>query len=916
MDYNLKIVIGGVTFPEAQDTTEGAVKTPSVTNVKLDNSACSKTMEIGATASDRLTFTIINPEKTVFDGDEVTLFIQETDTRQKAKTVEIEETVGSETTSEFIFPENDSVTEENSEEEEQISQADEADAASTQEALAEGLDLALSGEFEETTTETLPDGESGLEWQQIGVYYMFSQINNSDGSITITAYDGFSKMNGTFNPTNYTASIADMFADLQAQALEECGITISDEEFGDIEDDDISIFFTCSYREAIGYFAGLKGGFAEFRQDGTCGISQYAFDDNNLIDTELISYNETSAGEMVVESIACNTTRNALKEDLLEAGSGGQDILFTNPFMTQDILDDIFSDYQGMRFTGAVASVSWDDRMNAGEFVRIFTEDEYANYIRVRNNLEQNSGTLTPAEISELRAGMNQLGKIILISSQTIDFKGDAVTTITSICESETSKANKPLTEVDAKFLQVYEDNIDTRELAVQTRQYAQQAQADATAASQAASAAGQAASDASSAASAASTQAQSAASSANTALTQLSIIENVAGTLNWIQEHGQYVPTDHTTVHDDTVYFIYNSTAQDYEPIISPDPTKNPSTEGWYVLDVTASQSDFIMAHLAVTARGLWVIPAGMGAAQDPRYAADYKMLLSDDGVFIYDAGGNLITTLGQSIIFSDSRDQYIGNNRAYIRFDADENTLSIGGANVVFTGDTPLSKLIEDVNGSSNDLNGHYDVSLSGSGTSINAEDIVVDATAFANAIDPETYSPTSDTEIDEKKKYYAKTAVGSPSADDLGTYYELDQVTGKLTLTTDTEITSGKTYYTVEEVASPDVSDIASYYEDDEIPSSVQLTYDGTDWTYGGSAIDPAKYGIEFDSSASFSSGDTVTLIVDYVEGVNTLLPIRNIMEINSEQNALVMKGGLRIGELELIEVNGGIGIRRWS
>jgi hypothetical protein len=93
---------------------------------------------------------------------------------------------------------------------------------------------------------------------------------------------------------------------------------------------------------------------------------------------------------------------------------------------------------------------------------------------------------------------------------------------------------------------------------------------------------------------------ANSALNSANSALTQLSIVEDVAGTLDWIQKHGSYVATSDVTVIPDKIYFEY--TGGDYVPIVSPDQTADPSAEGWFELNISDSQSEYIMAHIALT--------------------------------------------------------------------------------------------------------------------------------------------------------------------------------------------------------------------------------------------------------------------------------------------------------------------------
>lgn len=252
-------------------------------------------------------------------------------------------------------------------------------------------------------------------------------------------------------------------------------------------------------------------------------------------------------------------------------------------------------------------------------------------------------------------------------------------------------------------------------------------AQRSASAAALAAAAADDKAVAAGQAASVAQESATQANKSANDALTQLSFVEDVAGTLQWIQEHGTFVAATDTVVQQNTVYFEYDAQTQDYVPIVSPPEDANPQQRGWYVLDVTDSQSDFIMAHLAVTTRGLWVLPSGVASTDqtvDPdvdkasssdtaaqrqananaRRGTDYKVLLSSDGMYVYDGSGHLVATYGESVRFSADRPQYIGSEDAYIVFtpehvEAGETvpaTVSIGGR-VVMGGTQTLSELLD---------------------------------------------------------------------------------------------------------------------------------------------------------------------------------------------------------------------------
>lgn len=207
-----------------------------------------------------------------------------------------------------------------------------------------------------------------------------------------------------------------------------------------------------------------------------------------------------------------------------------------------------------------------------------------------------------------------------------------------------------------------------------------------------------------------------SANNSANNALIQLSVVEDVAGTLRWISEHGSYVPTTDTTVIEGSVYFIYEN--GDYIPIANPDPSANPSQEGWYVLDVTESQAKYIMAHLAVTSAGLWVLPVNQLAehplvdsndnqiidsdnnpivdfSEDPQHASGYKVLLSGGtndpnfpiGLSIYNDEGEMIANYGTTTTIGaeSGKNVYIDTDSVDIR-EGDNVLASFDGTGVYF--------------------------------------------------------------------------------------------------------------------------------------------------------------------------------------------------------------------------------------
>lgn len=173
----------------------------------------------------------------------------------------------------------------------------------------------------------------------------------------------------------------------------------------------------------------------------------------------------------------------------------------------------------------------------------------------------------------------------------------------------------------------------------------------------------------------------------ASGALTQLSVVEDVVGTLTWISEHGTYVLTQDTEVVPGKHYFEKQGDV--YNLIINP--SGNPSTEGYYELSgVDEAVTNYVATHLALTNEGLWVV----------NDSGSYKVLLSSEGMKVFDPEGLPVSTFGESIEFSSTRPQHIGGDDAYITFyDSDNDgipdAINIGGSNVTVLGNRSLADI-----------------------------------------------------------------------------------------------------------------------------------------------------------------------------------------------------------------------------
>lgn len=458
MKYKTKIKING-----AELTDEQSSSASSITGVSLEASA-GNGFQVGNSAASALSVTILKPYKTSFDGDKVEFYILPDGEDDESLAKKLEEEVGSAEETEHV-EDNDETDDIETEEVddgegEEMTAEEEAEAEAEDDIEESNLFDTMNGEEvtgEVTEEEAVPDP---ADWELFGVFYVYKQTNNRDGSITLRCYDGFQLLHGDYVPAIKSGTIQQFYDDIRTQCAE-FGVTVDPEEFAEEENVTITWNQVCSFRQAIGYIAGLVGGYATFGDDDTLGIDYYAYNDRVLLLTELLDYKTTSAGETQIDGVVCTVN---LRGDTVESGDGGQSITFYNPFATQQTVDSILEQYQGIRYIGANLKAKWDPSVRCGDLVRVMSEAEYRNYIAMGNAF-RNSGEMTAAEVLNLKKELNAVGRTILVSSQRIDFGGETLTEITSHLPTEAEKANAPTSPNDAKFRIVTAELIKTNEL-------------------------------------------------------------------------------------------------------------------------------------------------------------------------------------------------------------------------------------------------------------------------------------------------------------------------------------------------------------------------------------------------------------------------------------------------------------------
>lgn len=124
-----------------------------------------------------------------------------------------------------------------------------------------------------------------------------------------------------------------------------------------------------TYREMIGYIASLYGRFAVFNREGNLEIRWYDTQNVYEVDLTRAAEPETSELNFTISKLTCATGED---EDNLTSGSGFGEVTFSNPFMTQSILDNILLARQGFAYrAGSIQLLLGDPRLDTWDTLSV-----------------------------------------------------------------------------------------------------------------------------------------------------------------------------------------------------------------------------------------------------------------------------------------------------------------------------------------------------------------------------------------------------------------------------------------------------------------------------------------------------------------------------------------------------------------
>jgi hypothetical protein len=244
------------------------------------------------------------------------------------------------------------------------------------------------------------------EWIPLGRFYgANTETTNDFKNLKLTAYDGFCKMTGKYNATvSEDTNLQAVYDDLKEQLYAQCGITLKDAV---MPDKSLKFpYLDITFQQAIGYVAGCIGGFARFDRAGKLEIAKYAeiayTIDRNM--QYMSGFKRTTDKPIMITSVSTGTQEKSIVRG---DGSNGTNINFENPYITDEMADDIFNEIHNLTYTPCQVKWRGNPAIQAGDIVQAIDKDNAPHNVLI----------------------MSQTIKIGGGCNATIDCKGTSTTT-------------------------------------------------------------------------------------------------------------------------------------------------------------------------------------------------------------------------------------------------------------------------------------------------------------------------------------------------------------------------------------------------------------------------------------------------------------------------------------------------------
>ena len=252
-------------------------------------------------------------------------------------------------------------------------------------------DFSLGSTMSQYIEVTIPDGNLLIEGKeillQIGMdvnglteyipmgYFTVGKPKKADDQITFTAYDRMMNTERTFSmdgTTTNTVAVLKKIADITGVPVVTSGLTAISMK--------VPKGYSC--REVLSYVAQLHGAFAVCNRRGQIELHTYVNSDYKVKPNRYWGNFEHNDYAFDVSKFVCFTGQDKNGKSIsISSGSGSRSVSFSNPFMTQTVLNNILASFKSFSYMPGTLKMMGDPRLDPWDILTV--EDLSGNTYKV-----------------------------------------------------------------------------------------------------------------------------------------------------------------------------------------------------------------------------------------------------------------------------------------------------------------------------------------------------------------------------------------------------------------------------------------------------------------------------------------------------------------------------------------------------
>ena len=210
------------------------------------------------------------------------------------------------------------------------------------------------------------------EWIPIG-YFTAGKPSKNEEQIEFTAYDRMAQTERTFSmdgTATDTIAVLKKIEEITKVPIVTSGLSSISMS--------VPKGYTC--REVLSYVAQMYGGFAVCNRQGQIEIHTYEYNAYTVDTGRYWDNFEHNDYLFTVDKLTCYTGQDKDGNSIsISSGSGARTVSFSNPFMTQNVLDNVFQKLKGFSYMPGTLKMLGDPRIDVWDIITVedLSEESY-----------------------------------------------------------------------------------------------------------------------------------------------------------------------------------------------------------------------------------------------------------------------------------------------------------------------------------------------------------------------------------------------------------------------------------------------------------------------------------------------------------------------------------------------------------